>query len=114
MSYTFVVPLLASVAGVAMIWSLCGSGPAGVLGAPWLRYVGRRSYAYYLWHLPLLLLLRAVMDDAVAAVFAVGLTAAIGEISWRLVEARWLGAEPRHPRAPVRAAGDASPTPIAS
>lgn len=87
-SYTLVVPLAAAVGGVVMIVALCGDGPVGVFGSGWLRYAGRRSYAWYLWHVPLLVLLRLELgvDPITAAIVGVGLTVAIAEASWRLVE----------------------------
>lgn len=50
----------------------------------WLRYVGRRSYALYLWHYPLLAWFRA--DGALGTVVAVALAFAAAEASWRMVE----------------------------
>lgn len=86
--YTFVVPLVAAAAGVIMIAALCQSGPVGVFGAGWLRYAGRRSYAWYLWHVPLLIVLRLAfdVDSATAGVATLVSTVILGELSWRLVE----------------------------
>ncbi len=56
-----------------------------VLGGGPLAYVGRRSYALYLWNLPIGLALREL--DAVERLpIAVGLSLLAAEISYRLVE----------------------------
>jgi peptidoglycan/LPS O-acetylase OafA/YrhL len=77
-----VVPLLT----VAVIWAAC-SRPGGFLAWPTLRYVGRRSYALYLWHTPMLWLVAlAVGKGFPQASCAVVLSFAFAELSWRLVE----------------------------
>lgn len=61
-----------------------GSVVARAMAAPALRYVGRRSYALYLWHYPLLAWFRA--DGIPGDVAAVGLAFLAAELSWNLVE----------------------------
>ncbi|MDX3354380.1 acyltransferase family protein [Streptomyces sp. ME01-24h] len=61
-----------------------------VMSASWLRWIGRRSYGIYLWHMPLIALAvpsghttrDAPLNDLCAAVLAVGVAAA----SYRWVE----------------------------
>jgi peptidoglycan/LPS O-acetylase OafA/YrhL len=59
--------------------------PARVLAWRPLAYVGRRSYAIYLWHLPVGYSLRA-LDMVPEAILATILTVLIAEASYRLIE----------------------------
>jgi peptidoglycan/LPS O-acetylase OafA/YrhL len=61
-----------------------------VLTWSWLRYAGRRSYAIYLWCLPLNYALAAWLGISwqMDAIFLL-LTFGIAELSWRLVERRF-------------------------
>jgi peptidoglycan/LPS O-acetylase OafA/YrhL len=97
--FSIVVPLAATVAGVAMIALLYGPGPSGVFAATWLRYAGRRSYAWYLWHVPVLLVLRHQIgvDATTAAPLTIAATIVLGELSWRYVEAPFLIRKERRP-----------------
>jgi len=87
--YAITATLAATLLTPVAIWLVVREGPAGVLGARALRFVGSRSYAYYLWHVPLNLLAMLAMDwrrTLVGGVMVLILTALFGEISWRLVE----------------------------
>jgi peptidoglycan/LPS O-acetylase OafA/YrhL len=103
--YTLVVPLAAATATVVLVTLLCQDGSAGIFGAPLLRYIGRRSYAYYLWHVPLLLILdTAGVDPVIAAGVTIVTTAALSELSWRVIEAPLLvGRQKRSTEARVAA-----------
>jgi peptidoglycan/LPS O-acetylase OafA/YrhL len=63
-------------------------GPA--LGTPVLRYVGERSYGLYLWHWPVFMLTRPVLDVVdngwPLLLGRLGLVFAIAEVSYRYVE----------------------------
>ena len=81
----------ASVAGPLLVLSLVDR-PAprrfSVLGGTVMGYVGRRSYALYLWHYPWLTWLRSFgLPGVVGALLG---TLASAEVSWRLVEAPML------------------------
>jgi peptidoglycan/LPS O-acetylase OafA/YrhL len=79
----WVVPVVVPIVGAALIWS--GTGPV-LTNAP-LRYLGRRSYAIYLWHFPLIVLFRdAVGASALNGLLMIGLSIAFAELSWRVVE----------------------------
>jgi peptidoglycan/LPS O-acetylase OafA/YrhL len=91
-----VLVLVAGGAGTATF------GPARALRHPVGQWIGRHSYAIYLWHWPVLVLCEAQFGPLVLPVrFAViVLSVGLAAISLRLVEdpvrhARWLAADPR-------------------
>jgi peptidoglycan/LPS O-acetylase OafA/YrhL len=63
------------------------------LSAPVLTYLGRRSYALYLWHYVWLTWLRSL--GIVGVLGAFGASVACSELSWRLVERRALSLKQR-------------------
>lgn len=86
------VPAVSDMAAIsaacALLVVLVAVRPASIMARvcriPLLRYVGRRSYALYLWHYPLLSWFRN--DGAIGDAVAVGLAFVAAELSWRLVE----------------------------
>jgi peptidoglycan/LPS O-acetylase OafA/YrhL len=94
-----------------------GTGPAlGWLSARPLVYLGVVSYGIYLWHLPLLLVVReaGLLPVAFVPRLAVVLALAIaaGALSWKFVERpalRWAGSRRRRERR--RRVGSARPAP---
>ncbi len=74
-----------------------------VLGCYPLRWLGVRSYAIYLWHYPVIILLAAHPDQPVSLTGAVAMTAltiALSALSWTLVEnpiRRWAANRAQHP-----------------
>jgi hypothetical protein len=70
-----------------------------ILGRPGMRWLGQRSYGIYLWHWPVVIMLRPRVDVAWSAMVTVPLTIALslvlGELSFRLVERPFL--RPRRP-----------------
>jgi peptidoglycan/LPS O-acetylase OafA/YrhL len=87
--------VLATCVGTAML--ICGGGAwlDRVLTLSWLRYAGRRSYAMYLWSSPLAYA-TAVWGGRTWAmdVVLLGATLIMAELSWRLVERRFLARRP--------------------
>ena len=84
---SLVVPTLVPVVGVVLIWAAC-STLSGPLTWRWLRYLGGRSYALYLWHWPLLwIAFEAGVGPVGTVIVAVALSLAMAELSWRMVEA---------------------------
>jgi peptidoglycan/LPS O-acetylase OafA/YrhL len=83
--------VLATCVGSAML--ICGGGVRfdRVLTLTWLRYAGRRSYAMYLWSSPLAYAI-AVWGGRTWAMDVVLLasTLIVAEVSWRLVERRFV------------------------
>ena len=91
-----VLVLVAGGAGAATF------GPARVLSHPAGQWIGRHSYAIYLWHWPVLVLCEAQFGTLVLPVRIAVILASVGlaALSLRLVEdpvrhARWLAADPR-------------------
>ena len=96
-TYTVVAPLVAVLTLVlvqlAVVDRLGPRVPAQVRGA--MAWLGRRSYAAYLWNYPLALWLRAYAEDGVLPAWAVPvllvvLTLLAAELSWHWVEQRWV------------------------
>ncbi len=81
-----VVPWLSAV----LIVSACAIAPAWMESAV-ARYLGRRSYALYLWHFAMLLMVGNLTSSVPAAVLAVIVSLGIAELSWRYVESPVLG-----------------------
>ncbi|MDR2186441.1 MAG: acyltransferase [Azonexus sp.] len=85
--------LLPSVGAAAMIASGAiqkGKGTiAHFLSQPFLRYIGRISYSWYLWHWPVLLLGRKYAgggDSLIASGVCVLVSLVLAILSWRMVE----------------------------
>jgi peptidoglycan/LPS O-acetylase OafA/YrhL len=87
--------VLATCVGTAML--ICGGGNLldRLLTFSWLRWAGRRSYAMYLWSSPLAYA-TVVWGGRTWAMDAVLLasTLILAELSWRLVERRFLSHRP--------------------
>jgi len=82
-----VVPL----ATAAVIWDLaCGPQPtlSRILTCAPMRWVGRRSYGLYLWHLPILISLAGVVHSPLLrGVIGTSLAVPLAGLSWRFLEA---------------------------
>lgn len=81
-------------AGLVAFTIVATTHPAGgagrILGAQPLRWLGERSYGLYLWHWPIMVLLRPGIDIGLTGVAAFtlqfGLTLIAAELSYRYVE----------------------------
>ena len=83
-----------------------GSIVTRILSLPPVAWLGRRSYAFYLWHAPVLWMLASSAESPwMQIMITFAATAAIAELSWRLVEAPALKLKTRFERAglPLRA-----------
>jgi peptidoglycan/LPS O-acetylase OafA/YrhL len=85
------IPMLLPPVAAVLIWTAC-SQTSGVLTGRVLGYVGRRSYALYLWNFPLVWIMWNIAGRSLG-VGLVGIALAFGfaEVSWRMVEAPILG-----------------------
>jgi peptidoglycan/LPS O-acetylase OafA/YrhL len=87
--------VLATCVGTAML--ICGGGVLldRILTLSWLRYAGRRSYAMYLWSSPFAYAISVWGGQMWAMdVVLLGSTLIVAELSWRLVERRFLARRP--------------------
>lgn len=89
-TYVVGLPLVALVAALTLAALALSDGPVGALLASTpLRVVGARSYGLYLWHWPVMVLVRGAGADRHAVPFVLlvlALTAAAAEASYRWVE----------------------------
>jgi peptidoglycan/LPS O-acetylase OafA/YrhL len=94
--------VFATCAATAVLVSGAGVRVERFLEASWLRYAGRRSYAIYLWSLPLNYSLQAWVGISwfSDAVLLAG-SFLFAELSWRLVERRFLQRSQAAMRSPI-------------
>jgi peptidoglycan/LPS O-acetylase OafA/YrhL len=90
MPYPGLAALLPTAGAVALLYGgAAAGGPARLLAAAPLRFLGKISYSLYLWHWPLLVLPIMFLERSLTGVEVVASTAvAIGVswLSWRFVE----------------------------
>ena len=77
--------LAASLLSVVVVWTTCCT-PSPLLTLPLATYLGKRSYALYLWHVPLVYLAFGIHPGPWTALIAVLLALGMAELSWRFVE----------------------------
>jgi peptidoglycan/LPS O-acetylase OafA/YrhL len=84
-----ILPTIVPWLSVVAIVVACGSAPRWMSSSV-ARYLGRRSYALYLWHFALLLLVGNLTSSFLAATAAVLVSLGAAELSWRFVESPFL------------------------
>nr|WP_281372099.1 acyltransferase family protein [Modestobacter versicolor] len=102
------LPVLATALVIAFGHVRQGPGTRWALGSGVMRYLGRISYSLYLWHWPLSVVLRDLMDDSTAAyhLAAIGGALFLASVSHHVIEqpvlhSRWLLAGPERAK-PIR------------
>ncbi len=78
----------ASTVAIAGLWAAPYAGTARLLALPLPRYLGQVSYGTYLWHWPVLLALRDVLDVRPVVLAAVGgvLATGLAALSYQVLE----------------------------
>jgi len=89
LSFTGVwIPVMAALVSALMVIALTEKG-AFYFEMSWLRYLGRVSYGWYLWHAPFLFISQ-FNDTPIKRVGFALMTLAVASVSWHLVERRML------------------------
>jgi peptidoglycan/LPS O-acetylase OafA/YrhL len=78
--------IVTPMATAVVIWASVQRGEVSFLCARWLRWVGRRSYAIYLWHFPILWTGERYFRGLLAIAVEVISAFVLAELSWRFVE----------------------------
>lgn len=93
----------------ATCWVACGTAEP-LLSGRVMQYVGRRSYALYLWHHPILFIVWSALPPPLGSFVGVPIAFGVAEVSWRLVESRFVvrrsgGVDREHRATPLSVAG---------
>lgn len=81
---------MAPAVALASVALICGQVTRPTLTHPALRRLGRISYGVYLFHYPVSLVARSRWDGWASFAVTVALTLALAELSYRVIESRWL------------------------
>jgi peptidoglycan/LPS O-acetylase OafA/YrhL len=87
--YPGLIAAIPTLAATLLIYANAGrqTGAAAILGHPALRYIGRISFSWYLWHWPLLVYGRMAFGDGVAPLAAmIALSFVLAALTYRFIE----------------------------
>lgn len=88
------LPPIAAVLAAVVVWDLIHRQEKSLFEASWLRYVGRISYGWYLWHAPFMFI--ALFNSTLGGrIFWAMATFVIAVLSWHFVERPILESRPR-------------------
>jgi peptidoglycan/LPS O-acetylase OafA/YrhL len=85
----FAIGAIASVAVITYLLDGAGRTVTGVLSAPPIVWLGRRSYAIFLWNFPIACWTHR-MPALIGVPLGLAATGVVAELSWRLVESRFV------------------------
>lgn len=86
--YAALLPVLGTMLMLIAFGPVVRGPVTRVLSGATMRWIGRRSYSWYLWHWPVLVLADALIPEhsVVAKIACVGLSLALAELSFRYLE----------------------------
>jgi peptidoglycan/LPS O-acetylase OafA/YrhL len=88
------------------------SGPSRLLSAKPVVWLGTRSYGFYIWHYPIVLLMRHDLHETwLRAAVVLLISLVVTELSWRLVEQPFLRLKNRRFE-PPNVVGNSDPTSV--
>lgn len=105
------MPTLVTAGACAMIAAVLAGGARWLAWSP-LRWFGKRSYAMYLWHYPLVYV-AARTEHQIPMWLAVGLSLLASELSWRVIETPFLRLKNRPTSTTHQTDSAALPAPVA-
>lgn len=89
MSTAVWMPVLAGIVSAIVIVALI-SHESRLFGMGWLRYLGKVSYGWYLWHAPFLSGIKRFNDSPEKRIAFALITLFVASLSWQFIERQFL------------------------